>query len=72
VCRKARENGGVGMDGELVTPTSGSVECRLVPVMEGFQEEKDVNIAQTSLFNMLPGKHHALARKFEPRVIAYS
>ena len=64
--RNAREDGGVGMDGELAAPASGFVECRLVPVMEGFQEEENVSIAQTSLFNMLPGKYHALSRKFEP------
>lgn len=60
MCRKAREGGGVGMDGELATPTSRFVVCRLVPVMEGSQEEEDVSIIQTSLFSMLPGKYHAL------------
>ena len=46
VCRKAREDNGVGMDGEPATLTSGFVECCLVPVnvLEGFQEE-DVSIA---------------------------
>jgi len=54
VCRKAREGGGVGVDGELATPASGFAECALVLVMEDVQEE-DVRIAQSSLFNMLPG-----------------
>jgi hypothetical protein len=70
VSRKAREGGGVGMDDELATPTSGFVECRLVPVMEGFQAEEDVSIAQTSLFNMQPG-NIVLIWKPESGVITY-
>lgn len=34
------------MDAELVIPTRGLVECSLVPVMEGFQEEEKVSTAR--------------------------
>ena len=44
------------MDAELVIPTRGLVECSLVPVMEGFQEEEKVSDEHgfwSSLLNML-------------------
>lgn len=64
--RKAREGGGVDMDRELATGASRFVECRLVPVVEGFQE-KVVNTTQTDLFDMLPGEYYALVWKLKPR-----
>lgn len=61
------------MDDKLVTPTSGFVECSLVPVMEGYQEKEDVSIARNGLFNMLScTKYYPLVLNLQPLVVTCS